>query len=414
MSDPTITFHAPFAEQIDFFRQKLNLPSERWDDIIKSAHDRAFIVAGAMKADLLDDLRTAIDKAIAEGRGINEFRKDFKTLVAKQGWSGWTGEGTPAGEAWRTRVIYQTNMSTSYAAGRYQQLTDQGLLAIRPYWQYIHADGVQHPRPLHLRWHKLTLPHDHVFWKTHYPPNGWGCQCRVKAVAKPNLADGDVTELPEGWNERDAKGNLPGIDKGFDYAPGANVKRTFKDLIDQKLIKLDAPIGALLWERLKPVLAMERQMSWWETLDEWRSSGQIGAVRTQIIGALTPETLSWLKTERSIVPLSAEIAIQDRLVLGPKERRHQEKSRDGLTEAEWRQLPALLESPERILFDERSGHLLFVLPVSDAASQKITVEFDYRSSKKSEARINMVVSAYRQKSADIAGEIKGGIWTETR
>ena len=40
-------FNTPFAEQLDFFRQKLNLPSERWDDIQKAAHDRAFIVAGA-------------------------------------------------------------------------------------------------------------------------------------------------------------------------------------------------------------------------------------------------------------------------------------------------------------------------------------------------------------------------------
>ena len=57
-------FNTPFAEQLDFFRRKLNLPSERWDDIQKAAHDRAFIVAGAMKADLVEDLRESIDKAM--------------------------------------------------------------------------------------------------------------------------------------------------------------------------------------------------------------------------------------------------------------------------------------------------------------------------------------------------------------
>ena len=62
-------FDTPFFEQIEFFRNKLNLPSERWDDIKKAAHDRAFIVAGVMKADLLSDLNGAVDNAIAGGGG---------------------------------------------------------------------------------------------------------------------------------------------------------------------------------------------------------------------------------------------------------------------------------------------------------------------------------------------------------
>lgn len=53
--------HLPFAEQIAFFRRKLNVPTERWDDLWQAAHDRAFVVAGAAKADLLEDLRGAVD-----------------------------------------------------------------------------------------------------------------------------------------------------------------------------------------------------------------------------------------------------------------------------------------------------------------------------------------------------------------
>ena len=68
-------FGQPFQEQLAFFRAKLNLPSERWDDVWQSAHDRAFVVAGAMKADLLTDLRGAVDKVIADGIGIEAFRQ---------------------------------------------------------------------------------------------------------------------------------------------------------------------------------------------------------------------------------------------------------------------------------------------------------------------------------------------------
>ena len=63
-------FNTPFQEQIDFLVQKLRLPSERWDDIMRSAHDRAFIVAGAAKADLLADLHESLVQAAIDAGGL--------------------------------------------------------------------------------------------------------------------------------------------------------------------------------------------------------------------------------------------------------------------------------------------------------------------------------------------------------
>lgn len=225
-----------FQEQIDFFLRKANLPSETWRDIQKAAHDRAFVVAGVMKADLLNDLRKAVDQAV-KGASIDEFRKQFDDIVAKRGWTGWTGEGSAAGQAWRTRVIYQTNITTSYAAGRRAQLMDPDLIARRPYWRYVHSDSVAHPRPHHKQWGdmKLTLRHDDPFWDTHYPPNGWGCKCRVVAVVKPK--DGDATAPPEGWHQNDPSTGAPaGIDEGWDYAPGARADDELRAFVLEKLI----------------------------------------------------------------------------------------------------------------------------------------------------------------------------------
>lgn len=235
-----------FTEQIDFFRKKLNLPSETWRDIQRGAHDRAFMVAGAMKADLLHDLRGAVDNAV-QGGSIGEFRKQFKAIVQKNGWTGWTGEGTKAGEAWRTRVIYQTNLATSYAAGRRKQLLDPALLSRRPFWRYVHDDSVTTPRPHHKAWGDagLTLRHDHPFWSTHFPPNGWGCKCRVVAVKAP--ADGDATEPPEGWLAADPKTGAPaGIDEGWDYAPGARADDDLRSFVQDKLIDYPPAISKAL------------------------------------------------------------------------------------------------------------------------------------------------------------------------
>ncbi|MEW6562750.1 MAG: phage minor head protein [Pseudomonadota bacterium] len=246
----TNAFASPFAEQGEFFRKKINLPSERWDDIQKSAHDRAFIVAGANKADLLNDLRLSIDQCIAEGKSLGWYQKQFDSIVKKHGWTGWTGEGSKAGQDWRTTITYQTNMSVSYAAGRWKQLHDPDLVKIRPYLTYHHADGVRRPRPLHLSWNGFTAPRDHPFWSTHACPNGWGCHCFISAASEEDYSAARAAgkhEPPDGWDKIDPKTGEPvGIDKGFGYAPGANRDKPLRKFVSEKLITYPPAISRAL------------------------------------------------------------------------------------------------------------------------------------------------------------------------
>ena len=280
-----------FQEQIDFLRRKLNLPSESWRDIQSAAHDRAFVVAGATKADLLHDLRKAVDQAV-QGGSIGEFRKNFAEIVAKHGWTGWTGEGTKAGEAWRTRVIYQTNLMTSYAAGRRAQLLDPDLVERRPFWRYVHNDSVTHPRPQHKRWGdmKLTLRHDHPFWETHFPPNGWGCKCRVVAVAAPG--DGDGTEPPEGWAQTDPATGAPvGIDEGWGYAPGARADSELRSFVQDKLIDYPPAIERML------SVDVNRHLNTTERITDFVQRVRDGSLRNEDLwmGFVEPEAAARIK-----------------------------------------------------------------------------------------------------------------------
>ena len=218
----------PFKEQIEFFRAKLNLPTAHWTDIYTKEHDWAFVVAGATRDALLCDLRAAVEKAINQGTTLEEFRRDFDSIVDKHGWHGWTGEDRKGGKAWRTRTIYETNIATSYAAGRYQQLQHA------PLWRYVHADWVTTPRPQHQAWDGLILPKDDPWWNTHFPPNGWGCKCSVQGIwpdelgdfgkDAPDAAPPDAPVTHE-IGQRSALGprkvKVPaGIDPGFEYTPG--------------------------------------------------------------------------------------------------------------------------------------------------------------------------------------------------
>lgn len=213
----------PFKEQIEFFRRKANVPTNSYADIYNNEHDYAFVVAGANRNALLNDFRAAIDKAISQGTTLEEFRTDFAEIVERHGWS-YNGSFN-----WRTRIIYETNLNSSYQAGRYQQLRD----AKFPYMEYLHSDYVEHPRELHQSWNHLVLNFNDPWWNTHFPPNGYGCQCRVRGRTKGDLKrmgkDGPDIAPPINLIDKvigENSGNprivrVPeGIDPSFEHIPG--------------------------------------------------------------------------------------------------------------------------------------------------------------------------------------------------
>ena len=204
----------PFREAVEYLRRKTSIPTERWTDIWQSQHAAAFVVAGAVKDALLADLRGAVQRAIDRGDTLEDFRKSFDDAVAKHGWAH-TG-----GRNWRSRVIFETNLRTAYAAGRYEQL--QEAKKLRPFWEYRHG-GSKKPRAEHLAWDGLILRADDPWWETHYPPNGWGCSCKVFAVGERELRKRgiDPEKLTDGKCVRigaDGKGTLGAIPfKGETY-----------------------------------------------------------------------------------------------------------------------------------------------------------------------------------------------------
>jgi hypothetical protein len=217
MNDIAATFRKPFPEQVAAWRSRLQelRPTFGSADPAYAEQTRAFMVAGAVKADLLADFAAAIDRAVVEGTGYQAFRAEFAEIVERNGWHGWTGEETARGREWRMRTIYATNMRVSYMAGRHAQLVRGNYR----FWVYRHSRALE-PRLQHLAWDGLALPPDHPFWAQHYPPNGWGCGCEVygaRTEAGIRRVGGDPGKtLPEGWDAIDPRTGLPsGIGAGW-------------------------------------------------------------------------------------------------------------------------------------------------------------------------------------------------------
>ena len=310
-------FKRPWDAQLNYFRQKLNLGTERWTDIMKSQHDKAFVVAGAMASDLLEDLRQAVDKAVAGGSTLADFRRDFDKIVAERGWE-YNGS-----RDWRSRVIYQTNLASSYAAGRWQQLTDPDMLKVRPYWRYKHSDSVLRPRPQHLAWNGLILRADDPWWQIHFPPNGWGCQCSIVAVSEQELRGkygklspdtAPVIETREIIRPDGSSVFVPdGVDFGWDYAPGqAYLGRQLLD----RAASTSARIGAAaVRSAAENIDALDKVIE-----EQWRPlvqriypdpSNYKPSKQRIHIGALAPELVQHIETVTGQELATAVISVDD-------------------------------------------------------------------------------------------------------
>jgi len=268
--------------------------------------------------------------------------------------------------AWRARTIYDTNLFTSYSAGRTRQMKE--VARTRPYWRYRHSPASRVPRAEHLAWDGIILRHDDPWWKTHTPPNGFGCKCYVETLAERDLKrEGLELSNPEQIPYPDS-----GVDKGWNYQPGADQATPLYDLIARKVPNLPAPLGAAMWDSLKGALAMEQQLKLWGMIDQAKKTRQAAgqAVVVHGIDPVTVQALADLEVELQ----SAEVWLRDaQLIHALRDAKAQRGAE--LPESVWRELPSLLERATPYL-DTVDQALAYAFDAPDGVG-KVVVRVNY-------------------------------------
>jgi len=153
-------------------------PGKPFEDAVAFFKARSFTIAGVTNADLLGDVRSEIIRAMEKGRTLKDFQADVDALFDRRGWTRLKPH--------RVRTIFQTNIQGAYQAARHRQMTSPAVTAARPYWRYVSIDDAV-TRPEHRALHGKIFRHDHPFWSTWYPPNGWNCRCHAQTVSQREL-----------------------------------------------------------------------------------------------------------------------------------------------------------------------------------------------------------------------------------
>ena len=205
-----------YKEAVDYFKKKINIPTKRWNSLKGAMHTRAFTVAGAMRADILLDFRNAVDRAIEKGDSLQDFRDNFYKIASK-----WRAADPsfdakmekPKYGAWRSKVIYQTNMLTAAAAAQERQA--RAMPEVFTHAKYV-CMMLPGSREEHKAWNGTVLPVNDPWWEKHSPPNGFGCLCEKEFISKYEMDRGDekVTRAPTAAND------TRNIGENWDYSIG--------------------------------------------------------------------------------------------------------------------------------------------------------------------------------------------------
>ena len=398
---------------LEYLQKKKLHPAFSYKDVWNEEHATAFTVAKMMQVDLLDDVKKALEKAIADGQTYEWFKKQIHPIMQQKGWWGrkemtdpLTGEKVLAqlGSNRRTELIYQMNVRGAYMQAAYERGMESDA---HPYWRWevgpVGKSGKH--RETHLSWNNLILPKSDPFWEGKLPlPVEYMCKCSVTAVSeitkqryekkgvpyydqnlKKTVWQPINTQRPKeeyntffnerrGILERIPKGVAPGFYKKMPGTRNMNLLKTY-------LTKVCDKLPTQYDELAKSIMSNSVEKEAFYSFIERALAQKIDAKYATAAGFLDNKTLKFLKSKGLELSDTPVIALECRLVDGKKYSggKH-ERMGNAPTKEDWYNIMDFLMDAE-IFWD---GHgLVYLRKLSQTRFMKIFVDVGSRLRHKS-------------------------------
>lgn len=416
-------------EAVAYFRAKNKKISWNWFETQADVHARAFTVAKTARVDVVTTIQAEVGKAISQGISQREFIRNLKPKLREMGWWGRqtvldsAGNSTQVqlGSHRRLALIYNVNTRVAYNVGRYAQLMNGA--DTHPFWQYVAVDDSR-TRPSHRSLNGMIFRYDDPFWQTHYPPNGWNCRCRVRALSQERMdalglkatgsegmlttkrvragvdkTTGEVAEMDVTTFADGARTMTP--DTGWSYNPGAAAFGLDQTLI-RKLVEVKSPaLREMVVQEMNN--SPERQLAfriWAKNIMQSRRGGN--DIRT--LGFMS-ESVANAVAERTGQQPTRLLAMSGKNVLHADSAKHQ-AGEIALRPDDLVLLPSLLAHPEAVLWDRAHNNLMYIVTTKDGLA-KVVINAPYRV-RKNPDQLDVIINAYRANRDKLQGDIDGG------
>jgi len=421
----SLAFNLPPERSVEYFRAKGMRITSKARDMDAAAHARSFTVAGVLKAEVLEDIRAALDGAMAEGKSYEQFLKELRPKLLTKGWWGIphdpaTGE-VLKGRAMtprRLRTVYQTNLQGSFMAGRYvAQLENSDQ---RPYWKYV-AVLDHRTRPRHRALAGRVFRYDDPIWRYIYPPNGYNCRCRVVALSQADFeADGgllskggeflETRNIPVGNKGKTVPvtgykdpgtGEWFGPDVGFDHNPGQGAFGLDVELARKVQAMKSPEIRSQVWQGLNN--SAERLAAYNRWVDSHLGADARPGHSAQVVGFIDDAIANFMEQQLPEVTPIRVVAINEKRLAHAASAKHRGAG-IALTQDQYLALPGIVSKPDAVYFDLKHRHFALVRELEDGV---IYAALEVDDNLKQVGRLDALVNAYRLKNtAEGAGRLQ--------
>lgn len=150
----------------DFVERRLYLTPRQLSKMQSKFNTNAVFVYHRASAKAEEKLEEAMAEIIGEGMHVRQGVMRLHEAFDKAGIMPQT--------SYTLENIYRTQVALAYSAGRRQAERRPEVADILVGYRYVTV-GDDRVRPSHQLLEGVTLPKDHEFWQTCFPPNGWSC-----------------------------------------------------------------------------------------------------------------------------------------------------------------------------------------------------------------------------------------------
>lgn len=413
---------------VDYLKSKGVNITWNWYEQLESAHARAFTVAKATKAEVLDTIRWATEQAIANGTSEREYLKNLEPMLKELGWWGKAmdenGNTVQLGSPRRLRTILRTNKSTAYHAARYAQQMEN--VDEQPYWRYV-AVKDSRTRTSHLALHGKIYRADDPIWQTMYPPNDWGCRCRVEALSEYAVQSRGYT-ISSSQGEIETEEAVVGIDK----ETGEEIRTTVTKIkTNQGEMKVGAGwnynVGSAAFGtdiavlrklqqvknrelRQQTIQAINNSEARHKAFADWVlvNLGKRGASARYMSAGLVSTEIAEAVTEITQGGKNAELVLvmsEKRLAHANSDKHHE--GGVGLTAEEYASISRIVANPSLVLWDTLEGHNNLIY-INQERTIQVIVDVPNKHSIKPKEKVDAIINAYKVDMNNVKRQLSGG------
>jgi len=130
------------------------------------------------------------------------------------------------------KAEYNRAQSSARAAKDWQRY--QNRKSLYPNLRYV-ATKDERTRDDHMALDGAVYPIDHSFWDTYYPPNDWGCRCRVEPTADDEVSRTEITIKPDFKNNPGKTARIFTPDHKYIRDAKPEFKQRIKEFVERNL-----------------------------------------------------------------------------------------------------------------------------------------------------------------------------------